>query len=114
MSVLEMVKVRAPEWLKKTCDPGPNALPMNTSTFLTAAELVSGEDSVTAAYTDSGKRFYAGYVNGYVSYGSMVARPPGAVVMSITVRPGVYGVDVIDVEPGCCTISEAVAFMEHS
>lgn len=110
----DMVKVRDPEWLAKAYLPGPNTPPLDSHVFYTATNILLGEDSVTAGNTTGGYRFYEGYVNGYVSYPGMVARHPGSTVWSITVRPGVYGVDMIDVEPGCCTISEAVSFMNNS
>lgn len=73
-----------------------------------------GQDSVTASNTAKGLSVYAGYVNGYVSYGSMVARHPGARVLSISVRNGTYGVDVLDVEPGAATESAMIPFLRSS
>lgn len=73
-----------------------------------------GQDSVTAGNTARGMSVYAGYVNGYVSYGSMVTRHPGAHVLSISVRNGTYGVDVLDVEPGAATESAMVPFLRSS
>lgn len=73
-----------------------------------------GQDSVTASNTAKGLSVYAGYVNGYVSYGAMVSRHPGARVLSISVRNGVYGVDVLDVEPGAATQGAMIPFLHSS
>jgi len=109
-------RVRDKDWLARTSLAGPNeGFKTDASAeVLASASLVYGQDSVTAGNTANGYTFYAGYVNGYVSYGAMVARHPGAKVMSITVRAGVYGVDVIDVEPGCCTFADTPGFIRNS
>lgn len=103
------------QWLINAALPGPNEDNMDSIEGLEEASgVVYGQDSTESGYTALGDSFYAGYVNGYVSYGGMVERHPGAHVWSITVRGGVYGCDVIDVEPGCCSISQAVSFMNDS
>lgn len=107
-------RVRDADWLAKTSAAGPNAKPAGTDYSLAAAPLRYGQDSVVASYTLPGYSFYAGYVNGYVSYYDLVRLRPGATVLSITVRAGVFAVNVIDIEPGCCTVGDAPGFVARS
>lgn len=103
------------EWLRQAALPGPNEENLDSLEGLEEASMiVYGQDSTESGYTARGDTFYAGYINGYVSYPGMVGRHPGAHNWSITIRPGVYQCDVIDVEPGCCSIGEVPAFMERS
>lgn len=104
-------RVRDAGWLAKTTLPGPGKLAFTPAS---SAATVYGQDSVVASYTLAGYTFYAGYVNGYVSYGAMAALHPSAKVLSITVRSGVYAVNVIDIEPGCCTVADAPGFVARS